>query len=124
MKRKGTHVDRTETLSFSQRGQRSIEGHIFICRFKLYVKLFMVMGITWMAELIPKVFAVPKYMTYVLDLPNTLQGLTIFIIFVWKKKIKVLLLKRLGCADRLTYSTQSSTLTEISMTSTRQSPDV
>ncbi|XP_072758321.1 G-protein coupled receptor Mth2-like [Anoplolepis gracilipes] len=73
--------------------------------FNLYLKLFIVMGISWSMEIVSWLFhdvkTVPEYVWYLTDLTNALQGLIIFIIFVWKKKIKRLLLKRLGCRKAL-----------------------
>ncbi|XP_073972397.1 G-protein coupled receptor Mth2-like isoform X2 [Rhodnius prolixus] len=66
-------------------------------RFKLYVKLFLVMGINWAAELISFIVGegVPHYLWYVTDLTNTLQGVFIFIIFVWKRRVRRLVRDRL-----------------------------
>ncbi|XP_077254743.1 G-protein coupled receptor Mth2-like isoform X3 [Temnothorax americanus] len=78
--------------------------------FNLYLKLFIVMGINWSMEIISWVFEQnsPAYVWYLTDLTNTLQGLIIFIIFVWKEKIKRLLLKRFGCQDRGLFSRNST----------------
>lgn len=66
-------------------------------RFNLYLKLFIVMGINWSMEIISWLCkGTPEYVWYVTDLANTLQGVIIFIIFVWKPKIKRLLLQRFG----------------------------
>ncbi|XP_076682631.1 G-protein coupled receptor Mth2 isoform X3 [Andrena cerasifolii] len=66
--------------------------------FNLYLKLFIVMGINWSMEIISWLFNnSPKYLWYLTDLTNTLQGVIIFLIFVWKGKIRLLLLKRFGC---------------------------
>lgn len=55
------------------------------------------MGINWSMEIISWLCKdAPDYIWYITDLANTLQGVIIFIIFVWKDKIKRLLLKRLG----------------------------
>lgn len=70
-------------------------------RFHLYLKLFIVMGITWSAEFVFWKFGkLSAYISFILDLPNLLQGVTIFMIFVWKGKIKRLLRKRLESKDR------------------------
>ncbi|KAL0103540.1 hypothetical protein PUN28_017664 [Cardiocondyla obscurior] len=77
--------------------------------FNLYLKLFIVMGINWSMEIISWLFkSAPPYVWYLTDLTNTLQGLIIFIIFVWKEKIKRLLLKRFGCQDRGLFSRNST----------------
>lgn len=77
--------------------------------FNLYLKLFIVMGINWSMEIVSWLFkSAPKYVWYLTDLTNTLQGLIIFIIFVWKEKIKRLLLKRFGCQNRGIFSRNST----------------
>ncbi|XP_023288842.1 G-protein coupled receptor Mth2 isoform X3 [Orussus abietinus] len=78
--------------------------------FNLYLKLFIVMGISWSMEIISWLFeeSSPKYIWYVSDIGNTLQGVIIFVIFVWKSKIKRLLLKRFGCQDRNFLSREST----------------
>jgi hypothetical protein len=55
-------------------------------RFILYVELFVVMGITWMAEVISWKVGQPEAW-YIFDLLNALQGVFIFFIFVCKPKI-------------------------------------
>ncbi|XP_032664888.1 G-protein coupled receptor Mth2-like isoform X1 [Odontomachus brunneus] len=68
--------------------------------FNLYLKLFIVMGINWSMEIISWAFkSAPAAVWYITDLTNALQGLIIFIIFVWKDKIRKLLLKRFGCRE-------------------------
>ncbi|XP_011636121.1 G-protein coupled receptor Mth2-like isoform X2 [Pogonomyrmex barbatus] len=77
--------------------------------FNLYLKLFIVMGINWSMEIISWLFKnEPRYLWYLTDLTNTLQGLIIFIIFVWKEKIKRLLLKRFGCQENGLFSRNST----------------
>ncbi|XP_046623237.1 G-protein coupled receptor Mth2-like [Neodiprion virginianus] len=55
--------------------------------FSLYVKLFVVMGICWSTEVISGIWEEPRYIWYVTDMVNALQGILIFVIFVCKKKI-------------------------------------
>ncbi|XP_032665203.1 G-protein coupled receptor Mth2-like [Odontomachus brunneus] len=63
--------------------------------FILYVKLFILMGITWSMEIISWIFkSAPEYTWDFSDLINSLYGLMIFIIFVCKDNIKKLLLKK------------------------------
>ncbi|XP_074038175.1 G-protein coupled receptor Mth2-like isoform X2 [Leptinotarsa decemlineata] len=59
-------------------------------QFKIYIKLFFAMGINWMAELIS--FAVrqlceecPRSASYLTDFINSIYGVFIFFIFVFKK---------------------------------------
>ncbi|XP_015436131.1 PREDICTED: G-protein coupled receptor Mth2-like [Dufourea novaeangliae] len=77
--------------------------------FNLYLKLFIVMGINWSMEIISWLCNnSPTYIWYLTDLTNTLQGVIIFLIFVWKEKIRRLLLKRLGCHGRNFLSRNST----------------
>ncbi|XP_076378229.1 G-protein coupled receptor Mth2 isoform X1 [Megalopta genalis] len=77
--------------------------------FNLYLKLFIVMGINWSMEIISWMCNdKPRYIWYLSDLTNTLQGVIIFLIFVWKEKIRRLLLKRLRCHDRNILSRNST----------------
>ncbi|KAJ4439887.1 hypothetical protein ANN_08016 [Periplaneta americana] len=63
-------------------------------RFNLYLKLFVVMGVNWIMEVISWATGGPNYLWYITDFGNTLQGLLIFIIFVCKQKVGRLLVKR------------------------------
>lgn len=51
------------------------------------------MGATWSMESISWVFE-STYIFYVSDLLNCLQGFIIFILFVWKPKVKKLIIRR------------------------------
>ncbi|XP_046824915.1 G-protein coupled receptor Mth2-like isoform X1 [Vespa crabro] len=77
--------------------------------FNLYLKLFIVMGITWSTEIISTLWKESdNYIWYVTDVVNTLQGLIIFITLVCKEKIKRLLLKRFGYNDNKFLSRNST----------------
>ncbi|XP_011175314.1 G-protein coupled receptor Mth2 [Solenopsis invicta] len=66
-------------------------------RFKMYLKLFIVMGISWIIEILAWLInSVPSYIWYLANMLNSLQGLIIFFIFVRTNKIKQQLLKRYG----------------------------
>ncbi|EZA52889.1 putative G-protein coupled receptor Mth-like protein [Ooceraea biroi] len=81
-------------------------------KFKMYLKLFILMGIIWIMEII----AVhswafnnpPAYIWYPTDMINALQGVIIFLIFVWKRKIGLLLMKRLGYQNCLCFYRNST----------------
>jgi hypothetical protein len=60
------------------------------------IKLFIVMGISWLLEVIATIFDYPPELWYVSDIFNCLQGLLIFIIFVCKRKVLNAVKKRLG----------------------------
>ncbi|KAK1118505.1 hypothetical protein K0M31_014816 [Melipona bicolor] len=77
--------------------------------FNLYLKLFIVMGINWSMEIVSWLCDnSPAYIWYLTDLTNTLQGVIIFLIFVWKDKVKRLLLKRFGCRGTNVLSRNST----------------
>lgn len=63
-------------------------------RFFLYLRLFIVMGVTWSMEAISWVFPDNQFMFYASDFLNCLQGFIIFILFVWKPKVKNLIIRR------------------------------
>ena len=68
-----------------------------ICRFKLHLKLCVVMGCTWVFELVSWALPLPQqycWLWYFTDLLNMLQGLWIFLIFVAKPSIYRKLVKR------------------------------
>lgn len=70
--------------------------------FNLYLKLFIVMGINWSMEIISWLLGdEPSWIFYITDIVNSLQGFTIFIIFVCKEKIKQLLLRRLRNREKI-----------------------
>ncbi|XP_046680949.1 G-protein coupled receptor Mth2-like isoform X2 [Homalodisca vitripennis] len=77
-------------------------------RFNLYLKLFIVMGINWVMELVSFVVGGPKSIWFVTDLGNTLQGLLIFLIFVCKRRILRLLNQKLCPRWELVAPTASS----------------
>ncbi|KAG5313522.1 MTH2 protein, partial [Pseudoatta argentina] len=66
-------------------------------RFNMYLKLFIVMGITWVLEILAWVIGtniLPVFIWYLADIINALQGLIIFVVFVCRRKIKKMLLKQ------------------------------
>ncbi|KAF4528729.1 hypothetical protein B566_EDAN008995 [Ephemera danica] len=76
-------------------------------KFVLYLKLFLVMGLTWIMELVSWTVGGSNYLWIVTDVCNTLQGLCIFLIFVWKPKVRRLLIARLRGKKRPSPSGQS-----------------
>uniref|UniRef100_A0A1B6M8D2 G-protein coupled receptors family 2 profile 2 domain-containing protein n=1 Tax=Graphocephala atropunctata TaxID=36148 RepID=A0A1B6M8D2_9HEMI len=63
-------------------------------RFNLYLKLFVVMGVTWVMELVSFVVGGSQLIWLLSDTCNTLQGLLIFVIFVCKPRILQLIRQR------------------------------
>ncbi|CAG9803976.1 unnamed protein product [Chironomus riparius] len=84
-------------------------------RFFLYLRLFIVMGATWSMESISWVFE-NNIIFYVSDFLNCVQGFIIFLLFVWKPKIKKLMVKRYRSIRKipLTSQTGNSSRTETS----------
>ncbi|XP_050434339.1 G-protein coupled receptor Mth2-like [Adelges cooleyi] len=78
-------------------------------RFLLYLKLFIVMGISWLTEILAFEFKDYQYIWNYTDIVNSLQGVLIFCIFVCKKRVLKLMKKK--CCLKSTQST--------SVTSTR-----
>lgn len=60
------------------------------------MKLFVVMGITWVTEIISSLYNEPYELWYAADAINVLQGIPIFVILVMKRKVFLLMRKRLG----------------------------
>ncbi|KAK6625721.1 hypothetical protein RUM43_006020 [Polyplax serrata] len=88
-------------------------------RYNLYLKLFLVMGINWVMEIISWIFEGPKGLWYITDSMNSLQGLFIFLIFVWNRKIKKVIQTKFcpRLASRETETQTSSYKMSTSMTS-------
>ncbi|KAM3959026.1 uncharacterized protein ACR2FA_006865 [Aphomia sociella] len=59
-------------------------------------KLWVVMGAGWISELLSTLAHEPKWLWFVIDLLNELQGVFIFIILICKPKLYRLIRKRLG----------------------------
>jgi hypothetical protein len=73
------------------------------------IKLFIVMGISWLLEVIATLFEYPAELWYASDIFNCLQGLLIFIIFVCKRKVLNAFKKRLGMQVRPARGTTATT---------------
>jgi len=59
-------------------------------------KLFVVMGVTWTLEIVSALVTEPRWIWYLSDAGNALQGALIFCIFVLKSKVIRKLAHRLG----------------------------
>lgn len=60
------------------------------------LKLFTVMGISWLVEILATVLDKNPMWWYVSDAFNLLQGVMVFFIFVFKRKVLVAFQKKLG----------------------------
>ncbi|XP_058833696.1 G-protein coupled receptor Mth2-like isoform X2 [Topomyia yanbarensis] len=65
-------------------------------RFSLYLRLFIVMGVTWTFEIVSWAVGSSDWFFYVSDVCNCLLGVIIFFLFVWKQKVRQLVVKRIG----------------------------
>ncbi|XP_025410050.1 G-protein coupled receptor Mth-like [Sipha flava] len=63
-------------------------------RLSLYLKLFCLMGVTFVFEVISWAVQVPPYYWYATDAVNSLRGVFVFFIFCWKRSVMNLLLAR------------------------------
>ncbi|KAJ8731259.1 hypothetical protein PYW07_004423 [Mythimna separata] len=63
-------------------------------RYGLYLKLFMVMGVNWTVELLSFAVGGSNWYWIIIDISNIGLGIFVFLIFVWKKKVRNLVQKR------------------------------
>lgn len=78
------------------------------------VKLFVVMGVSWTLELLATIFKTPAELWYVSDAFNILQGLLVFLIFVFKRNVWMNIQERLGFRTaRSKNSTQATATTYV-----------
>ncbi|KPU77551.1 uncharacterized protein Dana_GF24876, isoform I [Drosophila ananassae] len=66
-------------------------------KFGLFLRLFLIMGVTWLSELVSFFVGNDKNWSrlfYISDLCNAMQGFLIFMLFVMKKKVKHLITNR------------------------------
>ncbi|TMW43890.1 hypothetical protein DOY81_011030 [Sarcophaga bullata] len=89
-------------------------------RFGLFLRLFLVMGVTWSLEIMSYFVGSDKPWSkifYAADICNAIQGFLIFMLFVMKKKVKQLITNRYSVRDSSSHQRQSqySTKTTSSM---------
>ncbi|XP_047991093.1 G-protein coupled receptor Mth2-like isoform X1 [Leguminivora glycinivorella] len=73
-------------------------------RLLLYVKLFTIMGINWILEIISGQYPQTNIVFRIIDVYNVMIGVFIFIIFVCKRKIFRLMKKRFNETFRISHS--------------------
>ncbi|KAL7044183.1 hypothetical protein ACKWTF_001819 [Chironomus riparius] len=73
--------------------------------FMMNVKLFCVMGVSWFLEIVATVYKQNSLWWSISDTFNCLQGVLVFLIFVFKKKVLVAFRKKLGCYSAFDYTT-------------------
>lgn len=69
-------------------------------RLLMNLKLFCVMGISWLLELITSIYKEPIQLWWITDFFNVMQGLFVFLIFVFKRNVLTSIKKRFGIATR------------------------
>lgn len=67
---------------------------VFHCRFTLYLRLFVVMGILWTMEVLSFLIAPDHPVFFLTDIINTLHGVFIFILFILKRRVFQLIKER------------------------------
>uniref|UniRef100_A0A182LY68 G-protein coupled receptors family 2 profile 2 domain-containing protein n=2 Tax=Anopheles culicifacies TaxID=139723 RepID=A0A182LY68_9DIPT len=85
-------------------------------RFGLYLRLFIVMGVTWSLEIISWAVDNNAWIFYVSDVCNCIQGFLIFALFVLKQKIKRLIYKKFGIRENKQEQKKSSCSTRTTAT--------
>lgn len=91
----------------------------------LYLKLFIVMGVNWLAEIISWASGSDgsEFLWYVTDIGNSLQGVLIFLIFVCKKRVLNLLNKKF-CPQFQLFKTSNVSTRTTNSTVSRTSSNV
>nr|AAK97897.1 G protein-coupled receptor protein [Drosophila yakuba] len=101
-------------------------------KFGLFLRLFLIMGITWLTELISYFVGSDKgwsKLFYISDLANAMQGFLIFMLFVMKKKVKHLITKRCssvrdGSNQRQSQYSTKTTSSSVANLSLHEKPSV
>lgn len=60
------------------------------------IKLFSVMGISWLLEIMATLYKQQSFWWSISDVFNCLQGVLVFFVFVFKRKVLVAFQKKLG----------------------------
>lgn len=82
-----------ETAIVRSKENRQSRKESDIENFFLYLRLFVIMGVIWLTEIISWIFEGNgnTEISVILDVMNCLQGLIIFFMFAWKRKVKKLI---------------------------------
>jgi G protein-coupled receptor Mth (Methuselah protein) len=63
-------------------------------KYFLYLRLFIVMGVSWVMESFSWIFTDAAFLFLLTDFLNALQGFFIFFLFVWRPKVKALIMQK------------------------------
>ncbi|XP_026738803.1 probable G-protein coupled receptor Mth-like 10 isoform X6 [Trichoplusia ni] len=111
--KKDTEMLRSKDSSTHDQDRKDTQRMNLSCsRFSLYVKLFAVMGVNWILEVVSSFYPEADFFWQFSDAYNVLVGLIIFIIFVCKKKTFKLIKKRVK--DFRKANTNNNEVTNIS----------
>ncbi|XP_035786266.1 G-protein coupled receptor Mth2-like isoform X2 [Anopheles albimanus] len=95
-------AEKTNVLMMNGNSRRHTKYEKDRNRFRLYLRLFTIMGVTWSLEIISWLVTQsktsPSWLAYVLDVSNCLAGIVIFFLFVWKQRVRKLLVQRFNWA--------------------------
>lgn len=69
-------------------------GMHFFLSFTLYLRLFIVMGVSWSMEIVSFLISAQSNVFLLTDICNTIQGVLIFVLFVLKRRVLRLIKKR------------------------------
>lgn len=86
------NMERMTSKEESRRYKDKLTKHK--AQFGLFLRLFIVMGVTWAMEPLSWIFDANGYTFLLTDVLNCCQGVLIFVLFVMKPKIKKSLLER------------------------------
>lgn len=81
-----------------------------LLRYTMNIKLFIVMGVTWLLEISATLVEKLEYFWYVSDWFNILQGVLVFFIFVCKSKVYEAIKKRLGITLSICLANDSDSI--------------
>lgn len=83
----------------------------------LYAKLFALMGLTWIFDVLSWIIDSPPYYWYLTDAINASRGLFIFLIFCCKKKVLLSFFNTcFNISGKLRRNTESNTSTKTNST--------
>lgn len=77
------------------------------------MKLFIVMGVSWSLEVLATLFRSPAALWYISDGFNILQGLLVFLIFVFKRKVLTSIQERLRLRTTNSKNSQATATTYV-----------
>ncbi|KAG8291698.1 hypothetical protein J6590_054431 [Homalodisca vitripennis] len=102
-----SHLKSTKKLQRGDSRRHCSAGNILTTeaqRFSLYLKLSVVMGVTWVLQLVSFYLYSATFISIIIDVANALQGVAIFYLFVCKRSTLHQLKQRLCSSLQLVTS--------------------